>query len=77
MTTAEEHARRLSLAQRNAHVAEPFRKTLESFSREFVEDTRLEARDALRLIIATYDAAGAPPIPSPMLAAIEAARKVL
>ncbi len=33
-------------------------------------------REALRTIIAAYDAAGSPPIPSAMLAAIEAARRV-
>jgi len=41
------------------------------------EQGRRELEPALRAILHAYDAAGAPPIPSPMLAAIEAARKVL
>ncbi len=43
----------------------------------FLEETRLEARDALATIIHAYDAAGQPPIPTPLLAAIEHARKVI
>ena len=47
---------------------------------EFLEDTRLEARDALRQIIAAYDASlnreGAK-IPTMLMCAIECGRKVV
>ncbi len=47
---------------------------------EFIEDTRLEARDALAAIVAAYDMALAiegTNIPTPLHAACEAARRVL
>ena len=51
-----------------------------AFRREFVEDTRLQARDALAAIVAAYDAALADPqakMPTTLHAAIENARRVL
>ena len=50
------------------------------FRREFVEDTRLEARDALEAVVVAYDAALADPqakMPTTLHAAIENARRVL
>ena len=61
----------------NEHVADPFRATLDAFSREFMADTRLEARDALRTIIAARDLAPEVQIPTPLMCAIEAARRIV
>ena len=50
------------------------------FRREFVGDTRLEARDALAAVVVAYDAALADPqakMPTTLHAAIENARRVL
>ena len=44
---------------------------------EFLEDTRLEARDALALIVAARDLNPDALIPTPLMAAIEAARSIL
>lgn len=61
----------------NSHVSEPFTAALDAFSRDFVEDTRLEARDALAHIVAMHDRYPDAMLPTPLLAAIEAGRKVL
>lgn len=64
----------------NDHVAEPFRTLLNDFSREFVDTTRLEARDALRAVVSAYDLAlkdEQTKIPTYLHAAIENARRVL
>jgi len=44
---------------------------------EFLEETRLEARDALALIVAARDLDPEALIPTPLMVAIEAARRVL
>lgn len=47
---------------------------------EFLEDTRLEARDALQAVIAAYDLAKADAtarLPTSLMAAVEMARRVL
>ncbi len=61
----------------NDQVAEPFRKLLNDFNREFLQDSHLEARDALRTIIAAADLTPDAQIPTPLMCAIEAARKVV
>lgn len=64
----------------DAHDKETFRQMddeRERRNREFIANTRLEARDALRHIIAMHDAHPETVMPSPLLAAIEAGRLVL
>lgn len=53
---------------------------LDAFNREFVDTTRLEARDALRAIIAAYDKVLEQPgtkIPTMLMCAIEIGRSKL
>ena len=57
--------------------SELFRQTAETFRREFVADSRLEARDHLRTILAAYAMAGEQPMPTPLVAAIEAAKRYM
>lgn len=51
----------------------------EAFRQQFLADTRLEARDALRAIIAAYDKAviDGEKLPTTLMCAIECARGVL
>lgn len=43
----------------------------------FAQDMSLEARDALRTIIAARDLAPDAPIPTPLMCAIETARRIV
>ncbi len=60
--------------------SEVFDAPLGKFQREFLEETRLDARDALSAIIAAYDKAKEDPatkIPTILMCAIEVARRKL
>ena len=50
---------------------------IENFRREFCEDTRLQARDALRLIVEVAERYPDAMLPTPLAAAIIAAKAAL
>ena len=57
------------------HVREATMRTNEEI--EFLEDSRLEARDHLRLIVETFEKHPETILPTPLLAAIVSAKEIL
>ena len=53
-----------------------FDQTVDNFRHQFLKQSS-EARDALRCIVAARDLSPDEPIPTPLMCAIEAARKVV